>query len=137
MWSVFMIRVHCRNLVTVNDLWFPHMECRNLITFSDSYGPPYLIRNRYLMAFPTCMIWFFSGQLWKRSTACPNNKTRFWGMCATYHTMLAGQDRDVGYWKKKCPHPSVFCLYSHKQHKIQPLLRLYRFLILQKDLYNL
>ena len=37
-----MIRVHFRNLVTVNHLWspIPYMECRNLVTVNDSYGPP-------------------------------------------------------------------------------------------------
>ena len=36
-----------RNLVTINDLWFPipYMECRNLVTVNDCYGSPYLIWN--------------------------------------------------------------------------------------------
>ena len=45
MWSVFMIRVHCGNLVAVND----------------SDGPPYLIWTRYLMVpltlYGTHIIW--------------------------------------------------------------------------------
>ena len=39
-----IIRVHCRNLVSVKDLWspIPYMECGNLVTVNDSYGPPIL-----------------------------------------------------------------------------------------------
>ena len=60
----------CGNLVTVNDLWspIPYMECRNLVTVNDLWSPlPYM--EQALYGPPTCMI--FSGQLWKRSTACP------------------------------------------------------------------
>ena len=42
-----MIRVHCWNLVTVNDSYvppIPYMECGNLVAVNDSYGPliPYM-----------------------------------------------------------------------------------------------
>ena len=75
---------------TVNDLLspIPYMECGNVITVSDlwsplfliwkalsmMYGPPYLICNvgTLKMGPPQCTILIFSGQLCKRTTACPN-----------------------------------------------------------------
>ena len=102
MWSVFMIRVHCGNLVTVNDSYDPPYLIWNWYLMV----PPYHIQNRYHIAphvfmvpptmydlmvsplpyieqvsygpptcmygHPTCKIWFFSGQLQKRSTVWPN-----------------------------------------------------------------
>ena len=87
-----MIRVHCRNLVTVsdsygapiscieygnlvtvNDSWSPilYMECGNLVIVNDSYGPhlPYMEQVSY--GHPNMYDMIFSGQLQKRSTACP------------------------------------------------------------------
>ena len=73
-------------------IWSPNMYALMVppyLTINDSYDPPYLIWNRYLMVPPyllrnsycivppcmycppICTIWFFSGQLRKKSSACP------------------------------------------------------------------
>ena len=75
---IYMYRPHHMYMITVH--------CMNLVTVNDSYGPPYLIWNKYLMVPLTLygigIVWsphmydmIFSGQLRKRSTACPNNGT--------------------------------------------------------------
>ena len=60
--------MECGNLVTVNDLWspIPYMGCRNLVTVNYSYGPPLPYMEQVSYGPPTHVRYHFSGQLIER-----------------------------------------------------------------------
>ena len=136
MWSVLMIRVHCRNLLIV----------------SDSYGPPYLIWNRYLMVpltlYGTCIVWsptcmygyiqmydlivppylHGTGIIWslhvqhdffrpasKESTACPKKYFQIW----PFLVRRCSRNCPVKHWYNA----SEIIFFPENASKLPPLLR--------------